>query len=126
MNQLDLGWRDVFAKRARAAAVSEAFAAAIRGRGTLRDSAHELDQIFGPEGRGVSESVLKAALSPQAERNYPRLEWLVLVLDEPAVQSVLRTPTLTPEEEVRVTREWLLANAPGLLPGLNRVLGRSL
>lgn len=30
----------------------------------------------------------------------------------------------TPEEEARITREYLAANAPGLVPGLMKALGR--
>lgn len=37
---------------------------------------------------------------------------------------VERAAPLTPEEELRATREYLAANAPGLVPGLMKVLGR--
>lgn len=90
--QLDLAWRDAYAARTRAATMLEVVREAIRRRGTAREVAAELDQIFGPEGRPVSESVLKAALSPESERNYFRLEWIVVVLDDPAVKAFLSTP----------------------------------
>jgi hypothetical protein len=123
--QADLPWRDAYAARKRAGAMLDVVREAIRRRGTAREVAAELDQIFGPEGRPVSESVLKAALSPESERNYFRLEWIVVVLDDPAVKAFLATPMLTPEEELRATRAWLAAAAPGLLPNLDRALGRS-
>lgn len=123
--QLDLGWRDAYAARTRAGAMLEVVREAIRRRGTAREVAAELDQIFGPEGRPVSESVLKAALSPESERNYFRLEWIVVVLDDPAVQAFLAKQPLTPEAENAATRAFLTVAAPGLIPLLDRALGRS-
>jgi hypothetical protein len=123
--QVDLPWRDAYFTRKRAGALLDVAREAIRRRGTAREVAAELDQIFGPEGRPVSESVLKAALSPESERNYFRLEWIVVVLDDPAVRAFLATPVMSPEEELRATRAWIAAAAPGLLPSLDRALGRS-
>lgn len=51
-----------------------------------RRSAKELDAIFLPEGRSVSEGVLNQALNVN-ERNYARMEWtpfFASLSDEPA------------------------------------------
>lgn len=124
VQQLQLGWRDSYAARARAGQLVEVVRDAIRRRGSTRDVAAELDAIFGPDGRPVSESVLRAALSPESERNYFRLEWIVIVLDDPAVRAFLAAPTMTPEEELRATRAFLTSAAPALLTTLDKALGR--
>lgn len=125
MSQLDLGFRDIYTLRMRAAVLSSAFNERIRGRGKLKDTASELDQVFGPLGRPVSESVLRACTSEESERNYSRLEWLVVVLDEPAIQAALKPPDLPPAEELKLMREYMAKNASGLVASFDRSLGRS-
>lgn len=49
---------------------------------------------------------------------------LLVAICGPAGFRVERVAPLTPDEEVRRTRAYLAANAPGLLPGLEKVLGR--
>lgn len=122
--QLQLGWRDAYAPRARAAQMLDVVREAIRRRGSTKDVAAELDAVFGPEGRPVSESVLRAALSPESERNYFRLEWVVVVLDDPAVRAFLAQPMMTPEEELRATRAFLSSAAPAILTTLDKALGK--
>lgn len=124
MSQMELGFRDVYTLRMRAAVLSTTFNQAIRGRGKLKDTAGELDQIFGPEGRPVSESVLRACTSEESERNYSRLEWLVVVLDDPAIQAALTPPKFTPEEELKLMREFFNRQASGLVATFDRSLGR--
>jgi hypothetical protein len=125
MAQLDLGFRDIYTLRMRAAVLSREFNAAIKRRGTRREVASELDQVFGELGRPVSEAVLKAAISEESERNYSRLEWLVIVMDDPAVQAALKPPTMEPAEELRLMREFMRQNASGLVTSFDRSLGRS-
>jgi hypothetical protein len=95
---------------------------------TLKEFAYRVDS---------SPSNLADAL---AERDRKRLaaEHLVRLVDmlPPANQLTLaravvgpglkveRVAPLTPEEELRATREYLAANAPGLVPGLMKALGR--
>lgn len=122
--QLSLAWRDAYYHRARAAELRERVARAIRRLGTSKVVAGQLDDIFGPEGRPVSESVLRAALN-ESERNYFRLEWVVLVERDEEIRTFFERPSLTPEEENRITRDYLATNAPGLIAGLNRALGRT-
>jgi hypothetical protein len=49
---------------------------------SLKQTAAALDDMFGADGRPVSESLLRAALR-QGERNYPRLEWAALLVTLP-------------------------------------------
>lgn len=125
MGQLELGFRDIYTMRMRAAVLSSEFNAAIKRRGTRKEVAHELDQIFGPLGRPVSESVLRAATSEESERNYARLEWLPIVMDDPAIQAALKPPELPPAEELKLIREFFSKNASGLVTSFDRSLGRS-
>lgn len=72
--------------------------------------ANELDAIFGPEGRGVSPSLLRNALT-RTNGNHARFEWapwfaarsaeLQAVYDDAAG----RLSELTPEEELEMLRE---------------------
>lgn len=97
--------------------------ALIRKYETWDAAAAALDAVFGPQGRPVSGSVLRAAFSPTSERNYPRLEWIVLVLDDPEVQAALSRKAVTPEEWQRRARDFFAAEAPSLLTKLEKKLG---
>jgi hypothetical protein len=67
----------------------------------------------------VSESLLRASFS-SSERNYPRLEWLALVADDPEVQDFLRPPPRSPAEELAELREHLAKRAPDALEAFDR------
>jgi hypothetical protein len=121
--QLSLGLRDPYYKRRRAERLLAAVKNALRRRGTLAEVAAELDAMFAPLGRGVTESTLRACLG-ESERNYCRTEWVGLVIDDPEVQAAMREPLVSPEEELRLVREFLGIQAPGLLRDFDRALGR--
>lgn len=90
-----------------------------RGDGTWEGAAHFLDRVYGSEGRPVAASVLRASFS-NGERNYPRLEWLALVLDDPEVQAYLRPPTVSPADELAELREHCATRAPDALESFDR------
>lgn len=73
-----------------------------------------LDGIFGPEGRPVSGSQLRAA-ARQAERNYFRAEWVIVVADDPEVVAFFASFRRTPEQELAALREHMAKNARGEL-----------
>jgi hypothetical protein len=93
--------------------------ALLRRFGSYEAAAAALDAVFGPQGRPVSGSTLRACFSG-VERNYPRLEWAALVLDDPLVVMALTPKRLTPEEELRMLREHLAHNARGELERFDR------
>ena len=93
-----------------------------RGGGTWEGAATVLDAAFGGEGRPVAASVLRASFR-NAERNYARLEWLALVLDDPEVQAFLRPPVKSPAEELAELREHMARRAPDALEGFDRGRG---
>jgi hypothetical protein len=105
----------------RARTLVEVVGDAIKRRGETWDGAASmLDAAFGSDGRPVSASVLRASFSG-AERNYPRLEWLAAVLDDPEVQAaLLPPPAMTPEQELAALREHLAKDAPGSLERFDR------
>lgn len=123
-NQPELPWRDAYYFGARASDLRDRVNNAIRRLGSTKVAAHQLDQIFGPSGRGVGESTLRAAMN-ESERNYFRLEWIVLVDRDEEVRSFFAKPALSPEEENRAMRDFIATNAPGLVPGMLRALGRT-
>lgn len=109
----------------RARAIVEAIGdALIRRYGTWESAAAALDAVFGVDGRPVSGSVLRAAFS-DSERNYPRLEWSVLVLDDPQVQAAIAPRSLSPDEELRLLREHMAGRAAGELERFDRAIGRA-
>lgn len=93
--------------------------AMLRKYGSFEDAAKELDAIFGPEGRPVSATVLRAALR-NAERNYFRAEWLVVVLEDAEVRATLAPPAKSPAEELAELREHMAMQAPGELARFDR------
>lgn len=98
---------------------------AIKRKGETWDGAAAmLDAAFAPDGQPVSASVLRASFSG-GERNYPRLSWLALVLDDPEVQAaLLPPPALTPEQELAALREHLAKDSPGSLERFDRKVRR--
>lgn len=90
-----------------------------KGGGTWEGAAQLLDRVYGTEGRPVAASVLRASFS-NGERNYPRLEWLALVLDDPEVQTYLRPPAVSPAEELAELREHCASRAPDALESFDR------
>lgn len=109
----------------RAHTLVEVVGDAIKRRGETWDgAASQLDAAFGADGRPVSASVLRAAFAG-AERNYARLEWLALVLDDPEVQyALLPPPSMTPEQELAALREFMAKDAPGSLDRFDRKVRR--
>lgn len=95
--------------------------ALVRKYGSVEDAANALDSIYGDEGRPVSGSMLRAA-ARNAERNYFRLEWIVPVLGDPAVQMALSGKRFTPEERERLMREHFAKHAGGELERFDRQL----
>lgn len=93
-----------------------------RGGGTWEGAAELLDRAFGGDGRPVAASVLRAAFA-NGERNYPRLEWLAAVLDDPEVQEFLRPPPKSPAEELAELREHLARRSPSALEEFDRRRG---
>lgn len=79
-----------------------------------RTASSAIDQAFGPEGRPVSEFVLRSALTNH-DRNYARLEWIgyfATLSDEPAQiiaaasgHTLTKSGKLTPEQELEIYRE---------------------
>lgn len=111
----------------RAASIKNAVRNAIKRRGGETVVAAELDAIFGAtDGQHVSATTVRSCFAASASetRNYWRADWLVLFLDDPEVQDALAPRNYTPEEENRLTRDYLAKAAPALLEGLNKVLGR--
>lgn len=98
--------------------------ALLRRYETWEAAAAALDAVFGPQGRPVSGSVLRAAFS-SAERNYPRLEWAVLVLGDPEVRAAISPPPRDPAEELAALREHMKSKAPGELERFDRRTGRT-
>ena len=111
------------ATQRRARTLIEAVGDALRRKGETWDGAAALlDRAFGEQGRPVSGSVLRAAFSG-AERNYPRLEWVALVLDDPEVKAALAPPKMSPSEELAALREHLAERAPDALESFERKRG---
>lgn len=75
-----------------------------RDLGGYEHAAAALDRRWGPKGRPVSASLLRAALN-DAERNYFRAEWLAFFKSKSAdVAKIMAAgvkPTKTPEELLR-------------------------
>lgn len=91
--------------------------------GSLERAAEALDGVFGPEGRGVAGSTLRAACR-QAERNYFRLEWIVVVMDDPEVIAFFAAQRRTPAEQLAALREHMAKNARGELDRFDRTEAR--
>lgn len=107
---------DVDAKAARRsrAFVDLVVDAMERRFGSLETAAAVLDGIFGPEGRPVSGSQLRAS-ARQAERNYFRAEWVIVVADDPEVVAFFASFHRTPEQQLAALREHMAKNARGEL-----------
>jgi hypothetical protein len=121
--QLSLGLRDPYYRRRRAERFDAAVKSALRRRGTIAEVAAELDAMFSPLGRPVTESTLRACLG-NTERNYARVEWAGLVIDDPEVQAAMQEPLVSSDEELRLLRDYLKVEAAGVLRAFDRALGR--
>lgn len=105
---------------ARARAVQEAVRDALLRRfDSYAGIAAALTQAFGH----VSDATVKAAFNG-VERNYVRLEWAVLVLDDADVRAAMAPPPRDPAEELARTREHMAKYAPGELERFDRRMGR--
>lgn len=91
--------------------------------GSIEAAASALDAVFGPEGRPVSGTQLRAACR-QAERNYFRLEWIVVVMDDPEVIAFFASQRRTPAEQLAALREHMAKNARGELDRFDRTEAR--
>lgn len=94
-----------------------------RRHGSLEAAAAVLDAVFGPEGRPVSGTLLRAC-ARQAERNYFRAEWVVIVADDPEVVAFFASFRRTPAEELAALREHMAKNARGELERFDVALAR--
>lgn len=94
-----------------------------RRYGSLEAAAAALDAVFGPEGRPVSGTQLRAA-ARQAERNYFRAEWIALVADDPEVVAFFAAYRRTPTEQLAALREHMAKNARGELERFDRAEAR--
>lgn len=100
--------------------------ALLRKYGTWEAAAEALDRAFGPEGRPVSASTLRAsfATSGEAARTYPRIEWIAAVADDDEVRAYFNEPIRTPAEELAAIREFMAKDAPGSLDRFDRKVRR--
>jgi hypothetical protein len=130
--QITLGERspafdhDVLTARRGRALIDVVGDALLRRFGTWESAATALDKAFGPEGRPVSPSVLRASFAPSGEtaRTYPRCEWVAMVADDEDVRAYFIAPVRTPAEELVALREHLLKDAPGSLERFERKVRR--
>ena len=115
--------QDVATMRAGRTLIDVVADALVRRFGTFEDAAQALDRAFGPEGRPVSGSTLRAAVKG-VERNYFRAEWVALVADDEEVRAFFVRPVRTPAEELAAMREFMAKDSPGALDRFDRKVRR--